>query len=305
MSNNLSLTQMTVGQTNKETTHNDSNGELDAALTEQLSVSVSSGNATVTDAQYRRNVNFKVTGATVGGRTVTLGATAIKRLVTVTNDSANTQSVSIVRGATSISLPVGKTGLFFTDGTTDGLKLLIVGDSSTASSPIGKHTIYQPARGMIARTTNGAAAGTTELATNKVMVSTFDFDAAADEFVQFDVWMPKGWDEGAVSAVIDWTAASGAGDVIWGIQALARGNDDALDTAFGTAVTVTDTLLAANDEHHTAETAAITIGGTPAENDRVIFQVYRDADAVGDTLAVDAKLLGVKILYTINAASDD
>lgn len=169
----------------------------------------------------------------------------------------------------------------------------------------GKHTIYQPARGMISRTTSGAPDGTAEMATNDVMVVTKDFDAGTDEFVQFDVWMPKSWNESTVTAVISWTAASGSGDVIWGIQGLARSNDDALDTAFGTAVTVTDTLLAANDEHHTAETGAITIGGTPAENDRVIFQVYRDADAGGDTLAVDAKLIGVKIIYTTNAATDD
>lgn len=169
----------------------------------------------------------------------------------------------------------------------------------------GKHTIYQPARGMISRTTTGAPDGTTELATNDVMLVTKDFDPDADEFVQFDVWMPKGWNEGTVTAVLAWTAASGSGDVIWGIQGLARSNDDALDTAFGSAVVVTDTLLTANDEHHTAETGAITIGGTPAENDRVIFQVYRDANAGGDTLAVDAKLIGVKIIYTTNAATDD
>lgn len=178
-------------------------------------------------------------------------------------------------------------------------------DIANLVSGIGKHTIYQPARGMIARTSNGAAAGTAELATNKIMLASFDFDAAADEFVQFDVWMPKSWNEGTVTAVFRWTAASGSGDVIWGIQGLARSNDDALDTAFGSAATVTDTLLTADDEHHTAETGAITIGGTPAENDAVIFQVYRDADAGGDTLAVDAKLLGVKIIYTTNARSDD
>lgn len=168
----------------------------------------------------------------------------------------------------------------------------------------GSQTIYQPARGMIARTTSGAAAGSVETSSNKVMLASFDFDAAADEFVQFDVWMPKSWNEGTVTAVFSWTAASGSGDVIWGIQGLARSNDDALDTAFGTAATVTDTLITALDEHHTSATSAITIGGTPAEGDRVTFQVYRDADAGGDTLAVDAMLLGVKIVYTTNARND-
>lgn len=168
----------------------------------------------------------------------------------------------------------------------------------------GKHTVYVPASAMKSRTTSGATSGTTELATNKIMLQSFDFDAATDEFVQFDVWMPQSWDGGTVTAQARWTAGSGSGVVIFGIQALARSNDDALDTAFGAAVTVTDTLLAANDEHHTPESGAITIGGTPVKGDVVIVQVYRDADAGGDTLGVDAKLLGVKIFITTDAVTD-
>jgi hypothetical protein len=41
----------------------------------------------------------------------------------------------------------------------------------------------------------------------------------------------------------------------------------------------------------------VTIGGTPAANTPIQFQVYRDADAGGDTLAVDARLLGVEIIF--------
>lgn len=301
MSNNLNLTQMTTGQANKEATHNDSNGELDAALTEEVTIDVSSANQTISDANYRRAKQFKITGDGDAGRTVTLPA--IKREVTFYN--ADSASRDLVRGSTTISIAAGASQQVYTDGTTNGLRTAGAATAGGTTSPIGKHTISMPAPAMKARTSNGAAAGSVETATNKVMIESFDFDASADEFVQFSVWMPKGWDEGTVIAVISWTAASGSGDVVWGIQALARSNDDALDTAFGTAVTVTDTLLTANDEHHTSETSAITIGGTPAENDRVIFQVYRDADAGGDTLAADAKLLAVKIIYTINAANDN
>jgi hypothetical protein len=45
-------------------------------------------------------------------------------------------------------------------------------------------------------------------------------------------------------------------------------------------------------------TSAITLGGTAASGNPVIFQVYRDADAAGDTLGADARLLGVEISYT-------
>jgi hypothetical protein len=61
---------------------------------------------------------------------------------------------------------------------------------------------------------------------------------------------------------------------------------------------VTDTLIAANDMHVTSATSACTIGGTPAANTPIQFTIYRDANAGGDTLGVDARLLGVEILYT-------
>lgn len=168
----------------------------------------------------------------------------------------------------------------------------------------GLTTLWIPANAMIPRTTTGAAFGTTETTTNKVMRRTLDFDASTDEHAQFTVAMPKSWDEGTITAQFVWTAGSGSGDVIWGLQGLALSNDDALDAAFGTAQTVTDTLLTAGDVHFTSATSAVTIAGTPAENDLVVFQAYRDANAGGDTLAVDAQLIGVKLFYTTDAAND-
>lgn len=168
----------------------------------------------------------------------------------------------------------------------------------------GATTIYVPATAMVARLTNGPNEVITETTTNKVMLRTYDFDATVDEFVQFSVRMPKSWNEGTVTAFFLWSSAIGSGNVVWGVQGLARSDDDPLDAAFGTAVTVTDTQGSANDLMQSAVSGAITIGGTPAENDMVIFQVYRDADNGSDTLAGDARLHGVVIIYTTNAAND-
>lgn len=167
----------------------------------------------------------------------------------------------------------------------------------------GVYEIPVLATAMTPRSTSGAAAGSSETATNKVMVETLDFDQTTDEFAQFAIPMPKSWNEGTLTAVFEWTAGA-AGNVVWAIQALARGNDDPLDTAFGTAVTVTDGVTAAGDLMRTAVTAAMTAGGTPAEGDIVIFQVYRDADNGSDTLAADAKLISVRLFLTTNAADD-
>lgn len=168
-----------------------------------------------------------------------------------------------------------------------------------------KRALRIPASAMYGATTNGAASGQYESSSNKINVKVLDFDGATEEYGWFNIPAPDWWDLGTVTAKFHWTAASGSGDVIWGIAALARSNDDALDTALGTAVTVTDTLIATLDEHVTPTTSAVTIGGTPAKGDNLYFRVYRDADAGGDTLnSVDARLLGVSIYFTQGQLDD-
>lgn len=172
---------------------------------------------------------------------------------------------------------------------------------------LGKHTVWIPAGSMTARTTSGAASGTVETTTNKMMIRTLDFDATTAEYAQFHVQMPKGWNEGTVSAVFVWSHASTATNfgVVWGIQAVAFSDDDALDAAFGTAQTVTDTGGTTNDLYRSAETGAVTIAGTPAVNDVVVFQVYRDATNGADTMAIDARLHGIALFYTTSTNTDN
>lgn len=168
----------------------------------------------------------------------------------------------------------------------------------------GKHMIPLPASGWRAQSTNGPAAYLAELTTNRQMVEGFAFDAATDEFIQFSMPMPKSWDEGTITARFRWTAPSGTGNVVWGIQLLAVSDDDAMDAAWGTAQTVTDTLLAVNDMHTTSETAAITAAGSPAEGDVLWARVYRDADNASDTFSADAVLMAVDLFISLNGAND-
>ena len=133
------------------------------------------------------------------------------------------------------------------------------------------------------------------------MIVGLAFDQTTSEGAQARFVMPQSWNAGTITARLRWTAASGTGTVTWGVQAVALRDNVAIDTAFGTAVTVTDTLLTVNYEHVTSTTAAVTIGNSPAKADTVILQVYRD---ISDTLNADAVLLSVEIFSTINAATD-
>lgn len=168
---------------------------------------------------------------------------------------------------------------------------------------IGKQTIWVPAGALVPRTTNGPSSATLESTTNKVMRKVLDFDAATDEFAQAYVQMPKSWDRSTVTFIFVWEATN-TGNVVWGAQGLALSDDDVIDTAYGTAVTVTDGVTATTDVMRSAESGACTIGNTPAAQDMVSFQIYRDADNASDTCAVDARLHGVVILYNTEVNTD-
>jgi len=138
-----------------------------------------------------------------------------------------------------------------------------------------------------------------EFGTNDVDLYLADFDAATDEFMQWTVVMPSDYDGGTVTAVFYWAANSASTeDVVWGLQGRSYGDSDAIDQAWGNAQTVQDANNAANDVNISAATAAITLAGTPAASEVVQFRAYRDADAVADDLAADARLIAIRVTFT-------
>jgi hypothetical protein len=180
---------------------------------------------------------------------------------------------------------------------------------ASIASVVGKQTISIPAAAMTPRSSNGCASlAKVNGASNQPDIPYLAFDGAAAEYATFLAWMPKGWNESTITAQFAWRRASGTGaaNVVWGIRALAVSNSDSPVANFGSGATVTaaaDTTT--TDFAFSSETGTCTIGGSPAENDLVFFEVYRDGASGSDTLdGVDAWLSAVRIFYTTNAATD-
>ena len=177
-----------------------------------------------------------------------------------------------------------------------------------AVKKVGTENMWVPAQAMTPRDNAGCGAlTTTAAATNgRADITHLPFDASTQEHAQFSVAMPKSWNEGTIKAQFYWTTTGSDTDaVIWGISGVSYANDNPMDVAFGTAVTVTDNILsAAKDILVTAETADVTIAGSPAAGEICYFEVFRDADDGSDTVGEDCLLIGVKIIYTTDTSTD-
>ena len=161
--------------------------------------------------------------------------------------------------------------------------------------------MFLSAAGAVPKTTAGcAAAATTELGTNKQNFKTLDFDTTTEEHADFTFALPSDYNGGTMTAQVFWTHAATTTNfgVVWGIAGPCYGDDEALDQAPGTEVLVTDTGGTTTDMYISAATAAITWAGTPAAGELINLTIARKPGEGGDTMAVDAKLIGVQLNYT-------
>ena len=182
----------------------------------------------------------------------------------------------------------------------------VLKSASSAVKIAGTETMWVPASAMYPATTNGADPQQVETTATRPDMKVLDFDKATDEFAQFSVAFPKSWNEGTITYQVYWTpGGASTGVCIWGLQGVACGDSDTIDVAYGTAVTVSDAGIGTiEDQQVSAVSSAVTIAGSPAVDQQTYFQIFRDANAGGDTLDDDCRLLGIKIFFTTDAAND-
>lgn len=161
-------------------------------------------------------------------------------------------------------------------------------------------TVWFSAGSMVPQLTGGATFDTSESysPTNR-MVDSMLFSDATTNRVQWNYAMPLEWDLSTVKFKFFYssTNASATATNVWAIDATAFSNDDPLTADWGTTVTVTNKITAADDLQITVATAAVTISGTPATGDIVWFRVGRLGAHAHDVDTGLSKLLGVMMQY--------
>tara|TARA_R100001594_G_scaffold147346_1_gene200189 strand:- start:361 stop:1575 length:1215 start_codon:yes stop_codon:yes gene_type:complete len=225
-------------------------------------------------------------------------------LLTATSSAVN--EITLANAATGNGPIISSTGETNVDLNLNPKGSGVLKSGTAAVKIAGKETIWVPAVAMYPASTNGCGdIAQTELTAQRPEVKALPFDASSDEYAQFAVAFPKSWNLGTVTFQTYWSVTgTNTGTVCFAVQGVAVSSDDTLDVAMGTAVA--NTALAAsgtaNDLMVNVESGAVTIGGSPADADEIFFNIYRDVSA--DSQTADARLLGVKIFFTTDAAND-
>ena len=256
-------------------------------MADRFPLVVDSTNNNLKELPSGDNLDLTGSGLVLGGTAVTATGAELNALDGIT------ATVGELNALDGITATVGELNLL--DGATGTVKT------------VGKETIYVPATAMYPNTTDGCAALAQVELDNGPELKCLDFDGGAtEECAQFTVAFPKSWDESTtVTFQVFWcSSAAGTEGVSWGLQGRSFPNDAPLATAFGTAIVVDSTKTAANDLLVSPESTAVTIPAAAVDT-LTIFQIFRDTDDSNDTdTSNDARLLGIKLFFTTDAAND-
>ena len=274
---------------------------LNASTLEVSGTSTLTGNVTAAGTLDVTGVatatTFEPDGDTAAGDNAAIGFTSTEGLILTGQGSTNDVTIKNDADTEVMGVATGATIVDFASGPT-------VAD--VAIKVAGKETIWVPAGAMYPSTTNGCA-GIAQVETTALRpdLNVLDFDASSDEFAQFSIAFPKSWNEGTVTFQPYWTVTgTNTGTVAWQLGGIAMSSDDSLNVAFGTLVATTALAHSgtSNDLMVSVESGAVTIAGSPAAGDCCFFQINRDVSA--DNQSGDARLIGIKLFFTTDAAND-
>ena len=253
-------------------------------------------NGNITLDSSGSNINFAKSGTTYG--VVFESATSNLNIRSLVSDADIIFSGNDGGSTTTVlTLDMSAAG----DATFNGT----VTTSTGLTKTVGKETIWIPSNAMTPTTSNGAARATVETTSGRPDMEVLDFDKDSDEFAQFAVAFPKSYNLGTITFQCFWSGLAATTGVAISLQGVAMNDNETIDVAYGTAVVVTDDAQGAVEELLvTAESGAVTIAGTVADNDLCYFRVGRDVSDGNDDMAGDMRLHGIKIFFTTDAAND-
>ncbi len=257
----------------------------------------------IADANGNELVKMQTTGSAVNELEVTNAATGGAVVVGTSGGDDNIDLTLTPKGTGEVNIAASNLNYAGTAVTATGAELNKLAGAGVLKQA-GLETIYVPAAAMYPNSTAGCADLAQVELSNGPELKCLDFDASSDENAQFTVIFPKSWNEGTVTFQAFWTVTgTNTGTVAWGLSAGSMADDASINTAFGTNVVATAKAFSgtSNDMTVSATSGAVTIANAAADT-MTYFQIMRDVSA--DDQSGDARLLGIKLFFTTDAAND-
>jgi hypothetical protein len=277
------------GSTNDVTIKNDADADV---------ISIPTGATNVTVAGV-----VTATGFTIGSAAITEAELEILDGANVTTTELNLIDGGTARGTDALA---SGDGILINDAGTMKMTNVDTVQTFMQTGIVGKQSIWVPANAMNPTESNGCSNITAvETTSGRPDMQVLDFDKDSDEHAQFTVAFPKQWNLGTITYQVFWSGLAATTGVNWRMQGVAMNDNETIDVDYGTSIGVDDDAQGAVEELLVSdESSALTIAGTPADNDLCYFRILRDVSAGNDDMAGDARLHGVKIFYTTDALND-
>lgn len=172
---------------------------------------------------------------------------------------------------------------------------------------VGKQAIYVDALGIVPDVSFPCDSPTAiTMTAGNPLLTGLGFSGTIDQAAQWKIVLPKQWNGGTIKYRVRWTSpTAGAGDVNFLFKAAAHSDGDSIESAWGTAVGVVDTFQSAKVLHTSPMSSDVTIGGSPADGDSIVFYLSRFATGASDTKAEKVYVIGVEIFINLDTVNDD
>lgn len=169
----------------------------------------------------------------------------------------------------------------------------------------GRHAIWITAGSMAPTVYNGCQPLEIVPAGGGPDWMTLNFYDTDPSYAQFNIRMPKSWNEGTITFAPVWSFNAENSDqtVCWALEAVATNDAELLSTGWGTAQLSIDTAASPERQYIGPESAAITVDNA-SEEGVVRFRIGRLTDNANDTSTEIALLHGLTIYITTDAVND-
>ena len=307
---NIELTHVEQSQIGKEASINLIADRADTSNNDTVDVvCTAGGTVTVTDPDKFDNILIRLTGSPAGA--FTLDVPDGKRALHFENDSGQTATIETVTGAAAtINLTDGQTVAIDFVGT-DYTVVGVIGDGTgVTGSTFGRVTEILPVEAWFAgshgSSNNPGALETLQGSANGPAVQGVPFDTTTEEFLHLKFALPSRWDKGTVTFSTVYlhkgSQTGGLDGVTFDLRAVQIADGAVHDGTFGSPVSSSlDPGVLADALWNTAESTAVTVGGTLADSLPILWAISRS----GGDLDIDAYLVEVHLHWTEDAAVDD